>query len=63
MEGKHPIKIHPKKDLRRRQKNEDWWAVTSAPQAKILVILNTQMRFPKGKSMIWVIRNVVFAYR
>ena len=30
-----------------------WWAVTSAPQAKILVILNTEMRFPKGKSMIW----------
>ena len=24
-----------------------------APQAKILVILNTEMRFPKGKSMIW----------
>ena len=31
----------------------DWWAVSSAPQAKILVILNTEMRFPKGKSMIW----------
>ena len=31
----------------------DWWAVTSTPQAKFLVILNTEMRFPKGKSMIW----------
>ena len=32
---------------------EDWWVVSSAPQAKILVFLNTEMRFPKGKSMIW----------
>ena len=31
----------------------DWWVVTSAPQAKILVFSNTEMRFPKGKSMIW----------
>ena len=32
---------------------EDWWAVTSAPQAKILTILKSEMQFPKGKSIIW----------